>query len=328
MSSKNIFIIDTYPSTEEQKKLLSDCVDRLLNIGFDIMIVSHTSIPEEIQKKVNYVIYDSDNSFLPGERTPFFWVSLFESNCRIFNAGHSLAITRNMQNALLMAKSVGYDFFYFLEYDVLISESDIEKLLRLKDNMINENKQMIFFEPENFYECDSHVYETLLFGGYVDYLLSKFLPPKNIEEWDKLGMGYTLELAFYEQLSKYSEDFLIIPEHSHQYFNQSEINVYRYGLVISELLYNHDNPNNPILLLFKSINNPQEYHFKVYHNENILFDSNLCGDCWWMNQFEIDGSDVKIEIFLHNELEESKCYKLTDKILEKIILKGDVKSIL
>jgi hypothetical protein len=323
---KNLFIIDTYPSTEEQKKLLINCIDRLSNVGFDIMIVSHTSIPEDIQKMVNYVIYDTDNSFLPGERTPFFWVNLYESNYRVFNAGHSLAITRNMQNALLMAKSVGYDFFYFLEYDVLINNTDIVKLLDIKDTMNNEGKKMIFFEPDDFYECGSHVYETLLFGGEVEYLLSKFLPPKNIEEWNKLSMGYTLELAFYEQLSKYSDDFLIIPTHSYKFLNESDINVYRYGLVISELLYNHDNPQKPILLLFKSINNPQEYYFKVYHNQNIIFDSALCGDCWWVNQFDIDGSEVRIDIYLHNELEGSKHYILTDEILDKIILKGDVKS--
>lgn len=322
---KNLFIIDTYPSTEEQKKLLIECINRLKNVGFDIMIVSHISIPEEIQSMVNYVIFDSDNSFLPGERTPFFWVSLFNNIFRVFNSGHSLAITRNMQNALLMAKSAGYDFFYFLEYDVLISETDINKLINLKDTMKIEGKKMILFEPENFYECGSHVYETLLFGGEVEYLLSKFLPPKNIEEWDKLRMGYTLELAFYEQLSKYSQDFLIVPTHSSDLLDSSNINVYRYGLMISELLYNHKEPNKPILLLYKSFNNSQDYEIKVYHNDSKIYETILCGGCWWVREFEINESDLRIEIYLHGELQETKNYKLNVELLDKIILKGDVK---
>ena len=58
------------------------------------------------------------------------------------------------------------------------------KLLDLRDTMITQNKKMIFFEPADFYECNSHVYETLFFGGDVNYFLSKFIPPKNIEEWE------------------------------------------------------------------------------------------------------------------------------------------------
>ena len=322
---KNLFVIDTYPSTEEQKKLLIECINRLSNVGFDIMIVSHISIPEEIQKMVNYVIYDTDNTFLPGERTPFFWVSLFDNIFRVFNSGHSLAITRNMQNAFLMAKSSGYDFFYFLEYDVLINESDIQKLITLKDTMKNEGKKMIFFEPENFYECGSHVYETLLFGGEVEYLLSKFLPPKNIKEWDSLNMGYTLELAFYEQLSKYSEEFLIVPKHSSDLLDNSDINVYRYGLIISELLYNHNEPNKPILLLYKSFNNSQDYEIKVYHNDIKIYETILYGGNWWVKEFEVNNSDLKIEIYLHGELQETKNYKLNFELLDKIKLKGDVR---
>lgn len=322
---KNLFIIDTYPSTEEQKKLLIDCINRLSNVGFDIMIVSHISIPEEIQKMVNYVIYDTDNSFLPGERTPFFWVNLFNNIFRVFNSGHSLAITRNMQNALLMAKSAGYDFFYFLEYDVLIDDVDLEKLINLKNTMQDNGKKMIFFEPENFYECGSHVYETLLFGGDVNYLLSKFLPPKNIQEWDSLGMGYTLELAFYEQLSKYTEDFLIVPEHSSEFLGNSNINVYRYGLMISELLYNHNEPNKPVLLLYKSFNNPQDYEIKIYHNDVMIYETIMCGGCWWVKEFETNGSNLKIEIYLHGELQETKNYELNSELLDKIILKGDIK---
>jgi hypothetical protein len=325
MKSDCLFIIDTYPSTEEQKKILIECINRLSNIGFDIMIVSHLPIPENIQRLATYYIYDSDNTFLPSEKTPFFWVTLFDKIFRVFNSGHSLAITRNMQNALLMSKSAGYDFFYFLEYDVLVDELDIDKLLNLKNEMKNEGKKMIFFEPENFHEFGSHVYETLLFGGEVNYLLSKFLPPKNIEEWDSLGMGHTLELAFYEQLSKYSEDFLIIPEHSSDFLYNSDVNVYRYGLMISDLLYNHNDPNKPILLLYKLFHNQQDYKIKVYHNDSMIHETVMCGGCWWFKDFELDDSILKIEIYLHGELHETKIYILDENINDKIILKGDVK---
>ena len=322
---KSLFIIDTYPSTDVQKQLLIDCISRLKKTDFDIMVVSHLPIPSNIQDMVDYVIYDSDNSFLPGEMTPFFWVTLFGNMFRVFNSGHTLAITRNMQNSLLLSKSLGYEFFYFLEYDVLFDDQDLIKLVDLKNQMISENKSMILFEPHDFYECGSHVYETLFFGGNIDYLLSKFIPPKNLDEWIESKMGYTLEVAFFEKLSGYSEDFIIIPEHSSTYFNHSDINVYRYGLMVSELLYNHNEPDTPILLLYKSRSDIQEYHIKVYLNDTLIHEMPMCEGCWWVKDFKIDGSVIKTEIYLGGELQEIKTYHLNDDINDKIKLKGDVR---
>jgi hypothetical protein len=321
---KNLFIIDTYPSTKIQQDLLIECIDKLKNVGFDIMIVSHKSIPEESQKKVNYVIFDSDNTFLPSYKTPFFWLDILDSTFRVFNSGHALAITRNMQNALLMAKSEGYEFFYFLEYDVIIEKSDMDKLLNLRNNMISQGKKMIFFEPEDFYDCNSHVYETLFFGGDVNYLLSKFLPPKNIDEWDKLQMGYTLELAFYEKLSKYSEDFLIIPTHSDQFLSNSDVNLYRYGLMVCEMLYNHSNPHRPIFLIHQVNINPQNYIIKIYQDGVMILENLIFGGFWWFREFDLDGSEIKVDIYLHNEIQDTKYYIMDNNILDRIILKGDV----
>lgn len=324
---KNLFIIDTYPSTTEQKKILGECVNRLKNIDFDILIISHIPIPIEIQNLVDYIVYDEDNSFLDYSQTAFSWVTLSDYNFTIKDNGHSLSITRNMQNAFKFAKTLGYEFFYFLEYDILFEPSDIEKLLHLKNEMINNSKKLIFFEPENFYECGSHVYETLLFGGYVDYFLSKLVPPKNMIEWNNLNMGYTLELAFYEKFSEYSENYLIIPEHSSSYFKDSKVNIFRYGLTIFELFYNYNNPSTPILLLYNPPNNNQNYFIKVFQNDILINQSIFNSGYWWFNFFEIDESELKLEIYSNEELLEVKKYKLSIETLEKLKPKAHVKLI-
>jgi hypothetical protein len=58
---KNIIIIGTYPNDSYKLDMLNDCINRVKPLGYDIMIVSHYPIPEEIQSKVNYVLYDSEN---------------------------------------------------------------------------------------------------------------------------------------------------------------------------------------------------------------------------------------------------------------------------
>lgn len=324
---KNIIIIDTFISNERQNNLLLDCIDSVKKTGYDIMVVSHSVISEEIQKKVNYFLYDNDNTFLPSEITPFFWVNILNNQFRIFNPGHALPICRNITNSLMFAKSLGYEFFYFMEYDIIFNDSDLQILTELRDNMYLDNKSMVLFEPSDFYECGSHVYETLLFGGNVEYFLSKFKPPINLDEWLDFKMGHTLELSFYEKLSKNSNDFLIIPEHSSNFFKNSEVNVYRYGLVVFDLIYNHNQPDRPLLLLYKSTDDNQEYVIKVFLNEILIHEMNLCQGCWWFRDFIIDGSSIRIESFLNGEKHKIKEYTLNKNINSIITMNGDVKLI-
>jgi hypothetical protein len=56
---------------------------------------------------------------------------------------------------------------------------------------------------------DSLVYETQLFGITPNYFNEIFKLPRTPEEWMLYNMGFTLELAFYEKLVSYEDNFLI-----------------------------------------------------------------------------------------------------------------------
>ena len=61
---KKLFIINTYPKTQKQKQILKDCIKSLELINWDILIVSHSPIPIDVQEMVSYCIYDKNNLFV------------------------------------------------------------------------------------------------------------------------------------------------------------------------------------------------------------------------------------------------------------------------
>jgi hypothetical protein len=77
---------------------------------------------------------------------------------------------------------------------------------------------------------------------------------------DVIQHGFTLELAFYEKLVSYEDNFLIINKHSSEYFSESKINQIRAENFLMELLYNVQDNNRPILF----------YHNNYKYEQRII----------------------------------------------------------
>lgn len=324
---KNIIIIDTYPSNITQEKILVECIEKLKPMGYDIMVVSHFPINSEIQKMVNYVLFDDKNTFLPGNMSPHYYLNTDRFGVKVYNGGHSLPITRNMSISLNMCKSLGYEFFYFMEFDVLFGEQDLDVLAGLKNQMVNEEKKMIFFKPIDFFECGSHVYETLLFGGNVDFFLEKFQPPIDIDDWVNKKMGFTLELAVFEKFSEFEDQYVIIPDHSHNFFTNSRVNVFRYGLFVCELLYNISNEDLPTLLINSHHSVPNDKHVKVMYGDHELLNRKFERNQWWFHQFTFDNNEILIYIYEDEENSENmtiKRFKLDKSLIENYKNRGTI----
>ena len=137
----------------------------------------------------------------------------------ILNGGHTLPICRNMFNSIKFVEDNYYDFFFFLEFDNLFSESDLLKLDSFREQMIENNQELLFFRPESFRECDSYVYETLMFGGCPKFFLDKFQPPRNFTEWLRVNSRTPL---VYDALNKNNvtfSDIFIQQRDENQYNN-------------------------------------------------------------------------------------------------------------
>jgi len=294
---KTMFIIDTYPSTPRQVRVLNECIDAIKDAGMSTLIVSHLPIDPDTSAKVDYVIYDRDNSFLPSKYTPFFFFNTDTFNIKIFNAGHSLPICRNMKNALVFAKGLGYQQFVFTECDVILHPNDLQKLKDYLSEMTREDKKMVYFKPEHYRGTDgSYVYETLLFAGDVDFFLNKFVPPTTEQEWLDTPMGYTLEQSFFEQFGDQEEKYVIIHDHSSNIFLDSKVNVYRYGLFNCEVIYNEQHPDQPLLIIMNFLVGDETKYVDIVTEEGINPVTLVKGQ-YWFNTYRFDGREITVNVW-------------------------------
>lgn len=325
---KRIVIISCYAAGQKEIDILNRCIDGYKYTNWDIMITGHLPIDKEIANKVQYTIYDENNTFLPSKYTPFYWFKNDNYIINIFNEGHTIPICRNMRAAISLAKAMEYDEFIFTEFDVILSELDANKLVDMMNNMNNNNKKMLFFRPEVYKVNGSYVYETLMFGGNLKFFLETFEPPINTEQWLSSNMGYTLELSFYEKFKKYESEFLIIYDHSCNIFTNSEVNVFRYGLFNCEMLYNEFIPEEPVLFINNSLILEEYRNINVFRNNELIISKILGKNHHYINSFKLDNSEIKVEIYNSDKtyLYSNKKFTLNQKSLSIFKERGIIKS--
>lgn len=294
---ERIVIFDTYPSGQKELEILEKSIASFKRYGWDTMIVSHLPIPEELAKKVTYVIYDSHNSMLPAKYTPFYWMDRESFVVEIYNAGHTLAICRNINTSLHLAKALKYDQFIFTESDVIMHPEDLQKLNSYLDDMTAQGKKMVFFKPEHYRDCNSYVYETLLFAGDVNYFLDTFVPPLNVQEWLDTPMGYTLELSFFERFSHDEDKFLIINNHSSVIFDKSDVNLLRYGLFNCEMLHNETSPEEPVLFIMNSLIINERRHIDILVDDVFQTSTQLHKGMYWFKSYNTEGNKVTVKVY-------------------------------
>ena len=138
---KDLILIGAYCPDDEREKLLNKCVDSILKVkgDFDILISSHTIIPEYISKKVDYTFFDKNNDlitdmkylnqpwFSPMSDSIIFTTTLNDSSTY-------LAVYRLLISGLGIAKTFRYNKVHYLEYDSEMNDfSDLYENSKLLD---------------------------------------------------------------------------------------------------------------------------------------------------------------------------------------------------
>jgi len=165
---KDLIMISSYCNTKEKEEVLRNLVSQISKQKdtFDIMIVSHTVVPDDISDKCDLVFYDKKNELLydwdlrckpwfnPGNTRQI--MSIFTG---FFNT--HLAIWRMLILGNSLAKNIGYNKVHHVEYDTSIN--DFTELI--------ENSKLL-----NEYDCVTYTktkdtVDSILFGSYQAYRL-------------------------------------------------------------------------------------------------------------------------------------------------------------
>jgi hypothetical protein len=167
---KDLIIITAYCDTTQKINVLRKLVENIKKqeVFFDTMVISHTTLPQDICENTNFCIYDSKNELLFDTNmrsTPWFNPDnqrrILSCYTGFFNV--HLAIWRMLIIANSVAKNCGYNKVHHLEYDCYI-----EDFSELKENsVLLETYDAVTYtkEVENT--------DPILFGTYQSYNINK-----------------------------------------------------------------------------------------------------------------------------------------------------------
>lgn len=168
---EEIFLILAHTPLFEQQQMLRNLVFKLKQNNKKILIVSHTPIPEDINKLVNYSFYDSDNLLLDAwkytEGFNFYQNEFFKivSQFNIFKYyNYGLAACKLLWFGLFLSKNLGYKKCHMIEYD-----TDFDNLDGFDElNNYLEEKDCIFYKVDQFNNI------PILLGSCLSFNLNKY----------------------------------------------------------------------------------------------------------------------------------------------------------
>ena len=130
MKNKDLILITAYTPDLNRKNILLEALKSIDKTKFDIMISSHSSIPEEAFEYCDFFIFDKKNTLLfDNEHKLTFWFScdafkVFTTEYKDYN--HIIAAGSLTINGLSAAKEFGYNKVHWFDYDtIFVDDSEL-----------------------------------------------------------------------------------------------------------------------------------------------------------------------------------------------------------
>lgn len=213
----DIFVVDTWPNTPEKEADLIECIKRLREFkGIPILLVSHFAIKPEIQKLVDYYLFDKDN--------PLLLNSEFESHqvgsgrwsamptYRVDNEmayHHDYAIWTSMTHAFNFCKYLGKKTIHFMEYDNLLDTFQYRQAFLEKSS----EHDAVVYEYHSGSSLDSHFdpyMATFIFSIRTDVAVEMMTKVKSkFEYFANRPRGWQLERLFLKYLRECTNDIYL-----------------------------------------------------------------------------------------------------------------------
>jgi len=298
---KNIIIISSYADTDSKKSILFDYIKQLKKLSsFDIMLVSHISVPENILNCVNYFIYDSDNFLLPIEKTPTTWVVYNNIKINILSCRHGYAFIKNVHNALTFAKSIGYDNFIFSDYDAILGDEDIIKIENIPNLLKEHNKKVFIFKDYNG-KSGGYAYESKFFAGDVNYFIDNVPLPNCYEQWVNMdpykSSNNIVEDILVSLLNKFEDKLYVIKDTVNTYFSNSDFDVFHHYDYKYSVIYNLNDKSKPIFFCIT----PTDGNFELFLNNTSVLNITCDKGYWLLHYIDVNEQDTELIFKRNNE---------------------------
>jgi hypothetical protein len=179
--SKPIIVLDAFLDREEKKKILISNLQKFKKFNIPILLIGNSPIPIDIQKEVDYVIYDKENLMFKdsyiyemklwrAHRFPNFTIR----NEWYYKQEHGLSVLCNLTKAMNFVKNLGFTKFIHFEWDFFIDDEDHVKFKNFINSFINSYRKAFF--------VDSGEVSFLFWMVDIEFWIQKF--PKILNEKD------------------------------------------------------------------------------------------------------------------------------------------------
>jgi len=296
---KDLFLITAYTPDNQRKEILRKFVKSINRNTFDVMVVSHSSIPLDVIDNVDYFIYDSNNPLLTNiehKYTMFYNSNDFKivsTENRPFN--HALAALKLVTLGLATARNEGYSKVHCIEYDTEL-ESDIEFI---------ENSQLL---EKNSLVCYKTDYSPYLISFPVSFNLNTINEKwfqfnlEELKEWVKNDPFKTIEN--YEML-------LLANEKPYEKLGRDLL---KNGVIINTFYSGGEdtwvtpiiNPNDELLLFILNrssqlqVEDVDLYNVKVIINNTNYYNWDVPLNTWKLNSLG-NFSDISYLTIIRND---------------------------
>ena len=231
MQSEEIIIIGTYPNLKNRELLTIDCINSLRPLNRKIMLVSHYPVSVEIQRLVDYYLYDSDNQLTHHSYYNKFYN--YKSNYDvelningIKDSNQSFCVLTNIFNAFKAAKNNGFAKAFYITYDVIVDRRDLDAIEKSFDKINEVNKAYLATINTPF----GHGIQTTAMTLSVDFFLDNFTYFKTADQYNEtcrlLNAQNFLEDYFYKVIkSLNSETYELITNEKETFLINSGLGV-------------------------------------------------------------------------------------------------------
>lgn len=211
----HIFVIDAWIDNDEKQKSLIKCIRNLKLFNIEILLVSHNSIIPEIQKMVDYYIFDKKNPLLLYKDFEEYqigsgrWSKTPDYHTEIkYKFHHDYAIWRAMDIGFNFSKMLNKKYIHFLEYDTIPDAFQYRQAFLEK---IYDYDAIIYEYREHSNDLHLNDYcATYIFSIKTDIACKLIKNISSIKDYFlNKPRGFQLERVFLSELKKQASNILI-----------------------------------------------------------------------------------------------------------------------
>lgn len=164
---ENLVLITAHCPTEEQEKMLEECIDSVINLNHHVLLISHTHVPIHIQKKCKYYFYDHFNDINQDEDLLYYTFHTINHDAKIrskyfIKEFYGFAIYRMFCMAAQVARNFGYKNIHHIEYDC-----------RLLDNTLIDQHNELLNTYDSVFYTDNGEESGFLLGAFKSFRVDK-----------------------------------------------------------------------------------------------------------------------------------------------------------